>query len=158
MLQNELTNDHDLDLDFTPLPGGNYVPVNVRSNIAYVAIQFPIAREGNRFLGRMGKELTTLDGYNAARQAAINILAQMKKFVGLKNIQGLNHIEIYYRCVQDWDEGPRVADGASDLFVNVLGPKGTHSRSLLGVDSLPRSFSVGVTASFTILKQPPTSI
>ena len=73
MLQNELTNDFDLDLDFTPLPGGNYVPVNVRSNIAYVAIQFPISREGNRFSGRMGKDLSTLDGYNAARQAATNI-------------------------------------------------------------------------------------
>ena len=78
----------------------------------------------------------------------------MKKFVGLENIEGLNHIDIYYRCVHDWDEGPLLADGASDLFVKVLGPKGIHTRSLLGVEALPRGFSVGITASFTIFKHP----
>lgn len=148
---NQLLEEIGVDLDFTPLPGGSYVPVNVRGNIAYVAIQFPIEKDGNRFIGRLGHELTTADGYKAARRCAINVLAQVNKFIGLNRIEGLNHIDLYYQCIAPWDEGLNVANGASDLFVKALGERGTHTRSLCGVHSLPRNFPVGITTSFTLL-------
>lgn len=140
-----------IQLDFTPKPAGSYAPVNTRGNVAYVAIQFPITAEGYLYTGRIGKDLTTEDGYNAAKLSAINILSQINKFIGFKNIEGLNHLDVYYQCVEDWDEGTTVANGASDLFVSALGPGGTHTRSLFGVYSFPKNLSVGVTASFTLL-------
>jgi enamine deaminase RidA (YjgF/YER057c/UK114 family) len=133
-----------------PKPGGSYVAVNIRGNIAYVAIQFPIKQGEFFFIGRLGKEVTTEEGHEAARLAAINVLGQIEKFVGLERIVGLNHADIYYRATEEWDEGPRVADGASDLFLSVLGDKGEHTRAIFGVEKLPRGFSVALTTSFTI--------
>lgn len=139
-----------MDPDFTPMPGGSYVPGNVRANIAYVAIQFPIVKEGKLFPGRLGNNLSTEEGYQAARRCALNVLAQINKYAGFEALEGLNHIDIYYQCVKGWNEAPQVANGASDLFIKALGPKGIHTRSLCGVESLPENFSVGITASFTL--------
>lgn len=133
-----------------PKPGGSYVAVNIRGNIAYVAIQFPIKQDQFFFIGRLGQEVTTEEGYQAARLAAMNVLGQIEKFVGFDRIVGLNHADIYYRATQAWDEGPRVANGASDLFLDVLGDLGQHTRAIFGVDKLPRGFSVALTTSFTI--------
>jgi hypothetical protein len=139
-----------IDLAFVPKPGGSYVPVNIRQNIAYVAIQFPIGEMGVLYTGILGTTLTTKEGYQAARQAAINVLAQIHNFVGFERIDGLNHLDIYYRCDRSWDDATIVADGASDLFLAALGPRGVHTRSLFGVHSFPKNLSVGVTASFTL--------
>ena len=142
--------EHGIVLDFAPPAGGNYVPVNVRGNIAYVAIQFSIVEGGYLYTGRLGEDLNSRDGYNAARLAAMNVLSQIHKFLGLDRIEGLNHVDLCYKATETWDDAPGVANGASDLFVNVLGPKGKHSRSLFGVHALPKNFSVGVTASFLL--------
>ena len=139
-----------IEFDNLPKPGGSYVAVNVRGNIAYVAIQSPI-RDGKFFFtGRFGEDVTTEEGYEAARLAAMNVLGQINKFVGFDNIIGLNHADIYYRASEDWDDGPRVANGASDLFLEVLGDQGKHTRAIFGVDKLPSNFSVALTTSFTI--------
>lgn len=139
-----------LELPEVSTPGGNYVSVNVRERIAFVAIQFPIRNGEYLFRGRLGEELTTSDGHQAMELCALNVLAQMEAKVGFEKIVGLNHIDIYYVSVAPWDEAPAVANGASDLFVNVLGDKGQHTRAIFGVASLPRNFSVGLTSSFTI--------
>ena len=133
-----------------PKPGGSYVAVNIRGNIAYVAIQFPIKDNQFFFRGRLGKEVTTEQGCEAAKMAATNVLLQIDKFVGYDRLVGLNHADIYYQVYNDWDEGPKVANGASDLFLNVLGDLGQHTRAILGVERLPRNHCVAITASFTI--------
>ncbi len=134
-------------------PGGNYVSVNIRENIAYVAIQFPIFNEDYLYQGRLGNEITTEQGYRAMELCALNVLAQIDKNVGFDKIIGLNHLEGYFQSGDNWDDSPKIVNGASDLFVNVLEEKGTHSRSIFGVDKLPRNFSVGLTASFTVLME-----
>ncbi|WP_282163355.1 RidA family protein [Ulvibacterium marinum] len=139
-----------LELPEVSTPGGNYVSVNIRGNIAYVAIQFPIRNEAYLHQGRLGDEISSEQGYAAMELCALNVLAQMDKKVGFDNIIGLNHIDAYFQSSDDWDESPKVVDGASDLFVKVLEEKGKHSRSIFGVHKLPRNFSVGLTASFTI--------
>jgi hypothetical protein len=143
----------ELNLSLPPVapPGGSYTSVNVRSNTAYVAIQFPILGDDYQYLGRYGWELSTEDGYQAAQLAALNILAQVEHYVGFVKVEGLNHLDIYYQCAVGWDEAPMVADGASELFVKVLGDRGTHTRGIYGVDNLARNFSVGITSSFTLL-------
>ncbi|HEV7329449.1 MAG TPA: RidA family protein [Flavisolibacter sp.] len=133
-----------------PKPGGSYVSVNIRAGIAYVAIQFPI-KEGQFFYqGRLGENMRTEEGISAAQLCAINILSQVEEHVGFDRILGLNHLDIYYQQVQGWDDGPAVADGASELFLNILSEKGRHTRTIVGVHFLPRNFSVGIAASFTI--------
>lgn len=131
-------------------PGGNYVSVNIRGNIAYVAIQFPILNEEYLYQGRLGVDFSTEDGYKAMQICALNVIAQINAKVGFDKVVGLNHIDAYFQAGGDWDDSPKVVNGASDLFVHVLNEKGTHSRSIFGVDKLPRNFSVGLTASFTV--------
>lgn len=132
-------------------PGGNYVSVNIRGNQAFVAIQFPILDGAFKYQGRLGKELTTEEGIKAMELCALNVLAQINAKVGFDNIEGLNHLDIYFQASEGWDDSPNVANGASDLFVNVLGDKGMHTRSIVGAHSLARNFCVGLTSSFTIL-------
>ena len=131
-------------------PGGNYTSVNIRANIAYVAIQFPIVENEYLYQGRLGDNMSTEEGYRAMELCALNVLAQINSKVGFDRLVGLNHIDIYFQAGENWDESPKVANGASDLFVNVLEEKGLHSRAIFGVQSLPRNFSVGLTASFTL--------
>jgi enamine deaminase RidA (YjgF/YER057c/UK114 family) len=139
-----------ISLEDRPLPGGNYVSVNIRGKVAYVAIQFPIQNGQMMYRGVLGKDLSTQDGYEAARLSAINVLKQVHAYMALDNIEGLNHIDVYYNCELPWDDGPAVANGASDLFTELLGEAGQHTRAIFGVHSLPRGFCVGITASFTL--------
>lgn len=131
-------------------PGGSYVSVNVRNNIAYVAIQFPILNGNYHFQGRLGEDLNTDDGYNAMQMCALNVLSQIHHKVGFGQVLGLNHIDAYYRGSTTWDDAPKIVDGASELFVGVLGESGQHTRAIFGVEHLPRNFSVGLTTSFTL--------
>jgi enamine deaminase RidA (YjgF/YER057c/UK114 family) len=141
---------HGVAFGALPQPGGSYVAVNIRGNVAYVAIQLPIRDDQFYFLGRLGKDVTTEQGYEAAKMAATNVLLQIDKFVGYDRIVGLNHVDIYYQVHDTWDEGPQVANGASDLFLKILGDRGVHTRAILGVDKLPRNHSVALVTSFTI--------
>jgi enamine deaminase RidA (YjgF/YER057c/UK114 family) len=139
-----------LSLPEVSTPGGNYVSVNIRENIAYLAIQFPINGKDYLYQGRLGDALSTDQGYKAMELCALNVLTQVNAKIGFDNVIGLNHIDAYFQSGDDWDDSPTVVNGASDLFVKVLGDKGEHSRAIFGVHKLPRNFSVGLTASFTI--------
>lgn len=141
---------HGFTLPRTSIPGGNYISVNVRGNIAYFAIQFPISNGDYLFQGSLGEEISTNGGYKAMQLCALNVLAQINDNVGFNKIIGLNHFEAFIQSGPNWDDFPAVVDGASDLFVQILEDKGKHSRSIMGVAKLPKNFCVGLTASFTI--------
>jgi enamine deaminase RidA (YjgF/YER057c/UK114 family) len=134
----------NLKLPKVSVPGGNYVSVNVRENIAYIAIQFPILNKEFFYQGRLGNEILTEQGYKAMELCALNVLSQVEHKIGFDKIVGLNHID---------DDSPIIVNGASDLFVKVLEEKGKHSRAIFGVEKLPRNFSVGLTTTFTIKHQ-----
>lgn len=140
-----------LELPQASTPGGSYVSVNVRGNVAYVAVQFPIRNGNYLYQGRLGAEITTDDGYKAMQLCALNVVAQIHEKIGFDTVIGLNHIEAFYQSTDDWDDAPIAVNGASDLFLNVLGDKGTHTRTIFGVHKLPRNFCIGLTASFTLL-------
>lgn len=133
-----------------PPPGGKYDSVRIAGGIAYVAVQFPFSEGKLAYKGRLGLELTTAEGYEAARLCALNVLAQMKKYVGLDKIAGLNTIDAKMLTHGDWDDFPKVLDGASALFLEILGDAGRHSRSLSGAFSLPMNSPIALTASFTL--------
>ena len=146
----ERLKDLGLELPEVSKPGGNYQSVNVRSDIAYVAIQFPIKNDAYFYQGRLGKTLDTEDGKSAMSLCALNVISQIESKVGFDKILGLNHIEAYYQAANDWDDGPKVVDAASDLFLKALGSKGEHSRAIYGVERLPRDFCVGLTVTATL--------
>ncbi|EAQ99632.1 RidA family protein [Maribacter sp. HTCC2170] len=149
----EILKKLQLQLPKISTPGGSYVSVNIRDNIAYVAIQFPIRNGTYLYQGRLGNELSTESGIKAMELCALNVLAQIHDKVGFENVVGLNHIDVYFQATGNWDESPIVANGASDLFTKILGDKGTHSRTIFGVDKLPRNFGVGLTTTFTLIKR-----
>ena len=140
----------ELKLPEASTPGGSYLSVNIRENIAYIAIQFPIKNGEYLFQGRLGDGISTDDGYKAMELCALNVLAQVDKKIGFNKIVGLNHIDGYFQAGENWDDSPIVVNGASDLFVKVMEDRGKHSRAIFGVEKLPRNFSVGLTATFTI--------
>ncbi len=131
-------------------PGGSYVSVNIRGNIGYIAIQFPIWNEEYLYQGRLGNEISTDEGYKAMELCALNVLAQLDRKTGFDRLVGINHIDAYFQSGEDWDESPKVVNGASDLFIKILENKGEHSRAIFGVHKLPRNFSVGLTTTVTL--------
>jgi hypothetical protein len=131
-------------------PGGAYQPVRILKGIAYVSIQFPFLEGIMRYQGRLGAELSTREGYQAAQICSLNVLAQVHRYIGFENILGLNHLEIYLQTAAPWDEFPSVADGASLLFLDALGEVGIHSRSLFGVERLPVNAPVALVTTFTL--------
>ena len=139
-----------LELPKVSTPGGSYVSVNVRKNIAYVAIQFPILNDEFLYQGRLGEEISTEQGCQAMELCALNVLAQINDKIGFGKIVGLNHFNAYFQSGKNWDDSPVVVDGASELFVKALEDRGQHSRAIFGVEKLPRNFSVGLTSTFTI--------
>jgi len=141
---------HNITLPEASTPGGNYISVNIRANIAYVSIQFPIHNGDYLFQGRLGTDISTEEGYKAMELCALNVLSQIHEKVGFDKVIGLNHIDAYFQSSDNWDDSPTVVNGASDLFVKILEEKGQHSRAIFGVDRLPRNFCVGLTSSFTL--------
>lgn len=131
-------------------PGGNYLSVNIRENIAFIAIQFPIVNGEYFYQGRLGNDISTEEGYKAMELCALNVLSQLESKVGFENLLGLNHIDAHFQSSKNWDSAPEVVNGASDLFVKILEEKGEHSRAIFGVEKLPKNFSVGLTCSFTL--------
>ena len=132
-------------------PGGNYKSVNIRGKIAYISIQFPILNEEYLYQGRLGKELSTDQGYAAMQLCALNVLSQIHYKIGEERLEGINHIDAYYQQTELWDEAPKVVNGASDTLIAALGSKGEHSRAIFGVANLPRNFSVGLCVSATLV-------
>jgi len=142
-----------LSLPEASTPGGSYMSVNVVRGIAYLAIQFPIWNGQYQYQGRLGGEITTQEGYLAAQLCGLNLLSQIHHKVGLEKVLSVNHFDGYFQSAAGWDESPIVMNGVSDLLLNVLEDAGRHSRAIFGVERLPRNFSVGITASFTLTQQ-----
>jgi enamine deaminase RidA (YjgF/YER057c/UK114 family) len=139
-----------LSLPEPPKPGGAYDSVRIVKGVAYVSIQFPFQEDQLHYQGRLGGELTTQDGYQAARLCALNVLAQMHRYVGFASVLALNHLEAYMQTAEGWDDFPKVLDGASRLFWEALGEVGRHSRSLMGVERLPLNAPVALVTTFTL--------
>lgn len=134
-----------------PAPGGLYAPVRVVGDTAYVACQFPIRDGGPAFTGRVGRELTTAQGAAAAELAALNVLAQVHHAVGLERVASLGRFEAYVQAAEGWDEFPAVLDGASRLFLGVLGPDvGRHARAPIGVERLPWDMPIELVATLAL--------
>jgi len=144
--------DLGIVLPTPPAPVASYVPFVVSGNLVFISGQVTIAADGLKFVGTVGKELTLEDGQAAARLCAINVLAQAKAATGgdLDRIRRCVKVTAFVNAVPGFTQHPEVANGASDLFVEVLGDAGRHARAAVGAGSLPRNVAVEVEAVFEI--------
>lgn len=130
-------------LPAAPRPAGTYEPWIRAGNLLFISAQFPIADGELKYVGRVGAELTDEQGYQAARLAALNVLAQIQAALGgFDPLETLLRVEGHVASAPNWNNAPKVLNGASDLFVNVLGTKGRHTRSAFTPEKLPWNLSV----------------
>ena len=126
-----------------PEPIGNYLPASRSGNIMWMAGVGSRRSDGSRISGKLGADLTVEQGYEAAQWCALNLLAQMKMELGdLARVTGILKVVGMVNSSPDFEEQAKVVDGASDLFVEVFGEAGRHSRSAPGMAVLPRNTAV----------------
>lgn len=142
-----------LGLTLPPAPSAvaNYVPYLIAGDLLFISGQISKAADGSVVTGRLGAELALDTGQHAARLCALNILAQAKAALGsLDRIVQIMRLTGFVACSPEFAEHPQVVNGASDLMVEVLGSGGRHTRSAVGVASLPLNASVEIDAILRI--------
>ena len=130
-----------------PKAVASYLPVRVSGTLAFVAGQVPIVEGAVMHPGRFGDPagVSTDEGAEATRQAALQSLSALRDALGsFEPLSGIAQVTVYIASDQSFDEHPMVANGASDLLVDVLGEQGRHARAAVGMASLPLGASVEV--------------
>jgi enamine deaminase RidA (YjgF/YER057c/UK114 family) len=131
-----------------PTPGApqaSYVPTVQTGNLVFVSGQVPTTPEGVQFVGKLGREFSIEEGQQAARICAINILANLKVALGdLGRVNRIVKLVGFVNAVPDFTDAHKVINGASDLLIEVLGDKGRHARSAIGMGTLPLGVAVEV--------------
>jgi enamine deaminase RidA (YjgF/YER057c/UK114 family) len=133
--------------DAPPRSAGSYVQVVITGNLVFVSGQLPV-ESGSipmqiKFKGKVGKDISLEEGQEAARLCTINALAQLKSALGsLDKIRKFVKVSGFVNCDASFRNHPQVINGASDFIVQLFGEKGRHSRSAIGVNSLPLDSAV----------------
>ncbi|MCZ8314017.1 RidA family protein [Phreatobacter sp.] len=140
-----------LTLPPTPTPAGNYVPFKRDGNIAYLAGQGPRKADGSLHTGKVGGDVTVEAAYEHAKLVGLQILASAKAAAGgdLSKVEFLKVLGMV-NGTPDFGDHPRVINGFSDLMVAVLGDRGRHARSAVGMGSLPMGITVEIEAVIRI--------
>jgi len=126
-------------------PVANYVNVVRVGNMLYLAGKGPLKADNTYITGKVGKDLTIEQGYEAARLAAIAHLAVLKNELGsLNKVKRIVKVLGMVNCTEDFKDQPKVINGYSDLMVEIFGDKGKHARSAVGMASLPFNMAVEV--------------
>ena len=138
-----------IELPKAAIPVANYVPVVTVGNLAFVSGQVTIWNGEFRYKGRLGQEFKIEDGQAAARLCALNVVAQLKNALGdLDRVKRCAKLTVFVNSANDFTDQPKVANGASDLMVEVFGDAGKHTRSAVGVNVLPLNVAVEVEGIF----------
>ena len=134
-----------IELPEAPLPVASYIPVSVTGGLAFVAGQIPMSEGTVSPTGAVGTDLTTEEANAAARRCAIQALAALKQALGsLDRVRGIAKVDVFVASAGGFTEQSKVANGASDLLVEVFGEQGRHARAAVGVAELPLGAAVEV--------------
>ena len=133
-------------------PVGSYVATKIIGNLLYISGQISIDENGNLIKGKLGKELNTEDGYQAAKRCALNIISQAKKACDedLSKIKSCVKLTGFVNSTDNFTDQPKVINGASDLIASIFGDIGMHTRAAVSTNSLPLGVSVEVDAIFEL--------
>lgn len=135
-----------IEIPPAPAPAANYVPFAVAGKLVFIAGQVPRSPDGKlKYVGKVGKDLTEKEGYDAARLCALNCLAQLQAAAGsLDKVKRIVRLGGFVNCVPEFANQPQVINGASDLIVQLFGDKGRHARTAVGAASLPANVATEV--------------
>ena len=141
-----------INLPEAKAPVGNYVATKISGKMLFISGQISIDENGQLIKGKVGKDLDTEAGYNAAKRCALSIVAQVKKACNddLSKVKSCIKLTGFVNSTDDFTEQPKVINGASDLIVSIFGDIGMHSRAAVSVNSLPLGVSVEVDAIFEL--------
>ena len=133
-------------------PVGNYVATKIAGKMLFVSGQISINEGGELIKGKVGKDLDTEAGYEAAKRCALSIVAQIKKACGndLSKVKSCIKLTGFVNSADDFTEQPKVINGASDLIASIFGDAGMHTRAAVSTNSLPLGVSVEVDAIFEL--------
>ena len=133
-------------------PVGNYVATKISGKMLFISGQISIDENGQLIKGKIGKELNTEAGYNAAKRCALSIIAQVKKACDndLSKIKSCIKLTGFVNSTEDFIDQPKVLNGASDLIASIFGENGMHTRAAISANSLPLGVSVEVDAIFEL--------
>jgi|TARA_B110000027_G_scaffold23015_1_gene24887 enamine deaminase RidA (YjgF/YER057c/UK114 family) len=143
----------NLELPEARDPVGSYVASKIIGKMLFISGQISIGADGQLIKGKVGKELKTEEGYEAAKRCGLNIIAQVKKACNndLSKIKSCVKLTGFVNSTEDFIEQPKVINGASDLIVSVFGDAGMHTRAAISTSSLPLGVSVEIDAIFEII-------
>ena len=133
-------------------PVGNYVATKIVGKMLFVSGQISIDENGQLIKGKVGKELDTEAGYNAAKRCALSIIAQVKKACDndLSKVNSCVKLTGFVNSTDEFTDQPKIINGASDLIAAVFGDSGMHTRAAVSTNSLPLGVSVEVDAIFEL--------
>ena len=141
-----------INLPEAKAPVGNYVATKVSGKMLFISGQISIDETGQLIKGKIGKDLDTDAGYNAAKRCALSIIAQVKKACGndLSKVKSCVKLTGFVNSTDEFIDQPKVLNGASDLIASVFGEAGMHTRAAVSTNSLPLGVSVEVDAIFEL--------
>ena len=141
-----------INLPDAKAPVGNYVATKVSGKMLFVSGQISIDETGQLIKGKVGKDLDTEAGYNAAKRCALSIIAQVKKACDndLSKVKSCVKLTGFVNSTDEFIDQPKVLNGASDLIASVFGDAGMHTRAAVSTNSLPLGVSVEVDAIFEL--------
>ena len=144
--------DLNIKLPDAKSPVGSYVATKIAGKLLFVSGQISIDENGELIKGKVGQELTTEDGYNAAKRCGLSIISQVKDACnnGLSKIKSCVKLTGYVNSSDKFIEQPKVINGASDVIALIFGSDGMHTRAAVSTNSLPLGVSVEVDAIFEL--------
>ena len=133
-------------------PVGSYVATKISNDLLFISGQISMDENGKLIKGKIGKDLNTDDGYNAAKRCAISIISQAKKACDgdLTRIKSCIKLTGFVNSTDNFIDQPKVINGASDLISLIFGEAGMHTRAAVSTNSLPLGVAVEVDAIFEL--------
>lgn len=127
-------------------PIANYVKYVRTGNLIFLAGHGPLKTDGTNITGKVGKELSIEQGYEAAKIAGLSLIATLKDALGgdLSKVKRIVKVNGYVNCLPDFTDHPKVINGCSDLLVALFGEKGKHARAAMGMVALPSNIAVEI--------------
>lgn len=141
-----------IELPKPAVPAANYIPFVTAGNLVFIAGQITFKDGKVAHVGKVGREISVEEAKEAARLCGLNLLAQLKEACAgdLDRVRRCVKLGVFVNCTDGFDRQPEVANGASDLMVEVFGENGRHARFAVGAGALPRNVAVEVDGVFEI--------
>ena len=142
----------NIDLPKAAAPVGSYVATKEVGKFLFISGQISIDKDGNLIKGKLGKNFSVEEGYEAAKRCALNIITQTKKHLNgdLSKVKSCIKLTGFVNSTDDFTDQPKVINGASDTIVKIFGDAGMHTRAAVSTNSLPLGVAVEVDAIFEL--------